>query len=214
VGAVTGHTFSNVTANHTIAASFAIDTFTITASAGAHGSISPSGSVPVNYGGSQTFNINPDVNYNIKKVLVDGISVGPVSSYTFNDIIEDHTITASFVAATIYILSDKDEVKVPPGKTAPLQVKLSDEPSTSVVVTIAWQSGSQALSIQGTASLTFTPDNWNTYQTVKIKATPGKNDINAAAVFNLSGPGLTGKQVTAIKAETVIITPILNLLLD
>ena len=43
VGAVTSYTFTNVTANHTIAASFAIDTFTITASAGANGSISPSG---------------------------------------------------------------------------------------------------------------------------------------------------------------------------
>ena len=44
VGAVsTSYTFTNVTANHTIAATFAIDTFTITASAGANGSISPSG---------------------------------------------------------------------------------------------------------------------------------------------------------------------------
>ena len=38
VGAVTSYTFTNVTANHTIAASFAIDTYTITASAGSNGS--------------------------------------------------------------------------------------------------------------------------------------------------------------------------------
>ena len=47
VGAVTSYTFSNVTANHTIAATFAINTYTITASAGSNGSISPSGPVSV-----------------------------------------------------------------------------------------------------------------------------------------------------------------------
>ena len=59
VGAVTSYTFTNVTANHTIAASFAIDTYTITASAGANGTISPTGAVSVNYGANQTFTITP-----------------------------------------------------------------------------------------------------------------------------------------------------------
>ena len=43
VGAVNGYTFTNVTADHTIAATFAIDTFTLTATAGAHGAIDPAG---------------------------------------------------------------------------------------------------------------------------------------------------------------------------
>ncbi len=47
VGAVSSYTFSNVTANHTISASFAANTntttYTISASAGANGAISPSG---------------------------------------------------------------------------------------------------------------------------------------------------------------------------
>ncbi len=57
VGAVTSYTFTNVTAAHTIEASFAIDTFTITASAGANGSIDPVGDVTVDYGASQSFTI-------------------------------------------------------------------------------------------------------------------------------------------------------------
>ena len=205
VGAVTSYTFTNVTANHTISATFAIDIpgfHTISATAGPHGSISPTGSVLVNHGGSQGFTIKPDANYNIKTVLVDGVSVGPVSSYSFNNVTGDHTITVNFGATTISILTDKDKVRVPPGKTAPLQVKLSDEPPANVVVTVAWQSGSPALSIQGAATLTFTPANWNTYQTVQIAATPDKNDMNATAVFDLSGPGLTGKQVTAVKGQS------------
>src|SRR5439155_26922810 len=57
VGAVTNHTLTNVVASHTIAASFAVDTYTITASAGTGGSITPDGAVSVNYAASQSFTI-------------------------------------------------------------------------------------------------------------------------------------------------------------
>ncbi len=103
VGAVTTYTFSNVTANHTIAASFAINTYTITASAGPNGTISPSGAVTVNYGANQTFNISPAVGFTIANVLVDGVSVGAVSSYTFTNVTANHTITASFASNTFTI---------------------------------------------------------------------------------------------------------------
>ena len=100
VGAVTSYTFTNVTANHTIAASFAIDTRTITASAGSNGTISPSGAVSVNYGASQTFSITPAANYHVADVLVDGVSVGAVTSYTFTNVTANHTIAASFAIDT------------------------------------------------------------------------------------------------------------------
>ena len=60
VGAVSSYTFPNVTADHTIDASFELDTFTITASAGAGGSISPSGAVVVSYGDSLAVTMPPD----------------------------------------------------------------------------------------------------------------------------------------------------------
>jgi murein DD-endopeptidase MepM/ murein hydrolase activator NlpD len=102
-GAVSSYNFSTVTANHTIAASFAPDTCTITASAGAGGNISPTGTVLVNYGGSQTFYIIPNSGYYVTNVLVDGVSVGAVTSYTFNNVISNHTITASFASGTATI---------------------------------------------------------------------------------------------------------------
>jgi hypothetical protein len=68
----------------------------ITASAGAGGSISPSGSVSVPYGTNQAFSITAAPCYSIADVIVDGSSVGAVSSYTFNNVTLDHTITASF----------------------------------------------------------------------------------------------------------------------
>jgi len=218
VGAVTSYTFTNVTANHSIKATFVTINpwiHTVTATAGPHGSISPAGSVLVNQGANQSFTITPDANYNIKTVLVDGVSVGPVSSYSFTNITVDHTIAVTFGAMTISILTDKDKVMVPPGKTAPLQVKLSDEPPGNVSATVAWMSGTPALSIQGEATLTFTPTNWDTYQTVQIVATPDKNDMNATAEFDLSGSNLTGKQITAVKVKKGInIGSILILLLE
>ena len=70
--------------------------YTITAFAEPNGSISPSGDVPVNEGSDQTFTITPDTDYKIADVLVDGSSVGAVSSYTFTNVTKDHTISATF----------------------------------------------------------------------------------------------------------------------
>lgn len=73
-------------------------TYTITASAGPNGSISPSGSVTVNQGSNKSFTITPDSGYSIDDVLVDGSSVGAVSSYTFTNVTQNHTISATFKA--------------------------------------------------------------------------------------------------------------------
>jgi fibronectin type 3 domain-containing protein len=68
----------------------------ITASAGANGSISPSGSLTVSHGSNQTFTISADTAYHIQNVLVDGVSVGAVSTYTFTNVTRNYTIAASF----------------------------------------------------------------------------------------------------------------------
>ncbi len=104
-GTVSSYTFSNVTANHTIAATFVIDPYTITATAGTGGSISPSGSVSVNYGASQSFTITPAANYKIASVTVDGASVGAVATYTFSNVTTNHTIAATFTANSTYTIT-------------------------------------------------------------------------------------------------------------
>ncbi len=105
VGAVTSYTFSSVTATHTIIASFAINTYNITSSAGDNGSISPSGSTSVNYNDSQAYTITPATGYHVADVLVDGASVGAVTSYTFSSVTATHTIAASFAINTYNITS-------------------------------------------------------------------------------------------------------------
>lgn len=69
----------------------------ITASAGAGGSISPSGAVVVNHGTSRSFAITPNAGYHVADVLVDGASKGAVTAYTFTNVTQNHTIRATFV---------------------------------------------------------------------------------------------------------------------
>ena len=68
----------------------------ITATADEHGKIAPTGDVAVPKGESKTFTITPDSGYHIKDVLVDGKSVGAVSTYTFENVVDNHTIHATF----------------------------------------------------------------------------------------------------------------------
>ena len=71
-------------------------TYTISATAGVGGSISPSGSIYVACGSGKTYAITASNGYEIKDVLVDGISVGSVTTYTFSDVSKSHTIKAAF----------------------------------------------------------------------------------------------------------------------
>jgi len=75
-------------------------TYTITASAGTGGTISPSGAVTVTKGTNRTFTITPNSGYSISGVTVDGSSVGTVGTYTFSNVTANHTISASFKADT------------------------------------------------------------------------------------------------------------------
>ena len=100
VGAVSSYTFTNISAGHTISATFAIRTFTLTASAGANGTINPSGVVSLNYGSSQSYTLTPSSGYKVSNVLVDNVSVGSPSSYTFSNIDANHVISVSFTMIT------------------------------------------------------------------------------------------------------------------
>lgn len=70
--------------------------FTIRATAGEGGSISPSGAISIRKGGTNTFVMKPNEGYKIADVKVDGNSVGPVATYTFKDVDKDYTIEADF----------------------------------------------------------------------------------------------------------------------
>ena len=77
--------------------------YTIKATAGVNGSISPTGNVSVREGRDQTFTITPDKGYAVANVKIDGKSIGAVKSYTFENVRRNHTIEVSFARANEFI---------------------------------------------------------------------------------------------------------------
>jgi hypothetical protein len=61
-----------------------------------NGSVTPAGVTTKNYGTSQVYTITPTTNYRVSDVVVDGVSVGAVNTYTFSNIKANHVIGASF----------------------------------------------------------------------------------------------------------------------
>lgn len=75
-----------------------VASYIITAGAGDGGTIRPAGQISVSAGSSKTFVVAPQIGYDVAEVLVDGVSVGEATTYTFQNIRANHTIQASFVA--------------------------------------------------------------------------------------------------------------------
>ena len=97
-GAKDTFTFSSVAANHTIKAGFSLMTYTIDATSGPNGTISPQSLQQFESGDNQTYTITPNAGYEISDVRVDGSPQGQTSSYTFTNIQRDHTIIVFFSA--------------------------------------------------------------------------------------------------------------------
>ncbi len=118
VGAITSYTFNDVIEDHNISATFKIDQYVILASSGPHGSITPSGTVVVNWNATQSFAITPDASHNIVDVMVDGNSVGSLTSYVFTQIVANHTINVTFAADTFTVtVSQSANGQIVPGTT-------------------------------------------------------------------------------------------------
>ncbi|WP_417619434.1 T9SS sorting signal type C domain-containing protein [Oceanihabitans sediminis] len=99
-GSANPYTFTNVTADHTITAVYTQHTYDITATAGPNGTITPTGTTTLNCGDNQSYSITADTGYAVADVLVDGVSVGAVTSYDFNNITQAHTISVTFAVYT------------------------------------------------------------------------------------------------------------------
>ncbi|MBO7151340.1 MAG: hypothetical protein J6V77_00740, partial [Clostridia bacterium] len=108
VGASNSYTFHNVTENHTIYVEFEVITFVINATAGENGTITRAGETTVAYGGNIAYTFTPDEGYKVKDVKVDGVSIGAVESYTFDDVTDNHSIAVEFEIITFTINGSTD----------------------------------------------------------------------------------------------------------
>ncbi len=105
------YTFTNVTANHTVEATFDILTYTISVTASEHGSVTHNdeeGDVVVNCGDSQSFTIVADDSCRLVSVMVDGVNVTSQlvnGVYTFTNVTANHTINVTFEEIPIYTIT-------------------------------------------------------------------------------------------------------------
>lgn len=100
MGSASAYSFTNIQSPHTVYAAFKLLQYNLTASAGIHGTISPSGNTFVNYGDTQLYTFTPDSNYQIDTVFVDGVNKGTITSFAFTNIQSAHTINVSFKPKT------------------------------------------------------------------------------------------------------------------
>ena len=94
-----------------------LQTLSISATAGAHGAINPSGIITFNRGENQTFSIIPDEGYRIENVMVDGVSVMADlenNTYTFTNVTEDHTIHATFESVVSVDMTEEPSMSIHP----------------------------------------------------------------------------------------------------
>lgn len=102
-----GYTFSNIEDDHSIRVEFEINTYTITVTAGANGTIDPNEDVVINYGESQKFTFTPDSGFHVSKIIVDGNELegsafesAKINGYTFSNITSTHTIKVEFAISS------------------------------------------------------------------------------------------------------------------
>jgi len=93
-GSINSYMFRNITDHHSIHVDFVIQTYELRSSQSGGGSITSSATIAS--GGSKTFTISASSGFNLSDVLVDGVSQGAISSYTFSGVNSDHTIHAIF----------------------------------------------------------------------------------------------------------------------
>jgi dextranase len=150
---------------------------TVTATAGANGSISPAGKSYVAKGGSATFAITPAAGYVVERVQVDGQSVGAVGTYTFSAITAgSHTISGSFLAPfTLTVAPTSLSLSAPAGSA-----------SVAVSASGAWTASSNQ------AWLTVSPASGSGNATITLIA-PTNAGISRAATITLQGGGRTAQ---------------------
>ncbi|MCW3120542.1 MAG: hypothetical protein JWQ38_34 [Flavipsychrobacter sp.] len=146
------HNYASVDQSFTIT----VSANTITASAGANGTISGAGAVVVCPGSTPTYTITADAGYHIADVLVDGVSIGAVTSYTFATISADHTISASFAS------NCNPVVILAAATTTPVTCNAGSDGSVTTYidgttpVTYAWSNGATSANLSAVPAGTYT----------------------------------------------------------
>lgn len=177
------YTINNVTADQTVNVTFNQISYTIAASVGNGGTISPAGNTTVNCGENKTFAIAANNGYRILDVTVDGQSVGAIESYTFENVVANHSISATFIAVlNIEINADAEGGSVSPTGTQTLDAgesfTFSVTPDNCYEIGIVTVNGN---AVDLDANNSYTINNVTTNQNINVTFNQITYNINATA---------------------------------
>uniref|UniRef100_UPI003530212A glycoside hydrolase family 6 protein n=1 Tax=Nonomuraea sp. G32 TaxID=3067274 RepID=UPI003530212A len=123
-------------------------------------------------------------------------------------------VTCGGTQTTPSVVLSASSVAVNEGGTATFTARLSSAPAANVTVSTARTSGDTDLTVSSGGSLTFSPSNWNTPQTVTLAAAQDSDTTAGTAAFSVGGNGVTGATVNAtevdddsVQEQSIIVTP-------
>ncbi|MGC8490568.1 MAG: PKD domain-containing protein, partial [Syntrophobacteraceae bacterium] len=226
-GAVSSYTFSNVTANHTITASFTATQYSITASVqGSGGTISPSGTTSFSAGSSPSYSMTPAAGCALTSVLVDGNQVSGAqlqtsgtagTTYTFTSLASNHTISALFSPTSPLVADAGPDQLVQSGATVSLNGSNSTGSASSPIASYKWTQVSGpavSLSKATSAQCTFSTKNITSVASLVFNLTVTNSagaSSSASCLVDVSptggGPAVTSGPDQTVSAST-------NVLLD
>jgi hypothetical protein len=190
----------------------AINNYSITASAGANGTISPNGAVSVNKGASQTFAITPNAGYRINELRVDGALVASAATYAFTNVTTNHTIAVSFTPVTYIITASSADAN---GTISPTgAVSVNSGASQTFMITPNTNYRINELRVDGVivaSAATYTFNNVTTDHTIAVSFTPVMYTITASSADangTISPSGAVS--VNSGASQTFMITPNAN----
>jgi len=134
---------------------FNLKVFTITAGSTAGGQILPGGAQTATYGSRRVFAIRPATGYALADVGVDGVSVGRVDLYAFNNVIAGHTISATFVPVSFTVTVTPASLPADGLSTATVTVRATDQAGSGALfagreVELSWERGSDVSPVKVT----------------------------------------------------------------
>ncbi|QSQ10998.1 PQQ-dependent sugar dehydrogenase [Myxococcus landrumensis] len=173
----------------------------------------PGGSSDLRISGPATFTFTLD-DWSVPRVvtleaLEDADAVQDTATFT----VSSSGLTSESVLATTIednsaqLVLSSSNVNVPEGGTSTFTVALSRAPVRNVTVSVARTSGDADLTVQEGASLTLTPSNWNTPQTVTLAAAADADNADGVATFSVAATGLDSRTVTVAEVDMNDLAP-------
>ncbi|MCF7730617.1 MAG: carboxypeptidase regulatory-like domain-containing protein [Akkermansiaceae bacterium] len=162
--------------------------YTVTTTTGTGGSISPSGAVDVPQNTDKTFTISTNYGYELSDVVVDSVSQGPITSYTFTDVTANHTIGVTWTALVTISGTVSDSVTTDPIYSATVSLSTNPDGSSPIDARTSDASGQYTV---------VAPNPNGTYYLVARK---GGHLTSAVKTVALSGSSVTGQDFPLVKS--------------